>query len=515
MQEAKARILTPNSSTSTTTTLNNSNSSSSLSFQASASNSNLRKKRVGKACDSCRLKKTKCNGKQPCERCTLDNKICVYTERKKSKDKVYTTEHVELMEKRLEMVSKSLLKLCEMVKIGKREDLKHFSNSLDLIKNDEDSAKVSINQAISLLVDMDDHSDMEDLESEEQEQEQQEEQREEQEQQPEQPDETHVDPSNHIISSPVSISPKSSSHDLSPTLLLDASTSDNLSNHIPLDSINEEENLSLVNVNSNQFPNDQPFSYDYTQPANAGSFVNFANYSVYDANPTLVSPTDDFDEIAMMGFNSLNLPNFRSNSIGLFNNNNNNNNTGHLNSNSQLQLAERFDKHSVPIPRSLNEISIHTPDLQSRSNTHNNGYFSPSSITSDSSTMLLKSNSDLLTNSNVNSNGNTLFSTGDNSFADQFSTSPPVSLLKRNSSVTSFTGSNTGSNGIKKVPHSHQHSHQHQHSLPSTHFSHSANQTLLEGLNIAELPNINLTPLMIPGQASANPDAFSLQKHAQ
>ncbi|CUM48404.1 unnamed protein product [Debaryomyces tyrocola] len=39
----------------------------------------LKNKRLDKACDSYRIKKTKCDGKKPCNRCRLDNKICVST----------------------------------------------------------------------------------------------------------------------------------------------------------------------------------------------------------------------------------------------------------------------------------------------------------------------------------------------------------------------------------------------------------------------------------------------------
>ncbi len=63
------------------------------------------RKRVCKACDRCRLKKSKvgvmlrsacyqanraqCDGASPCSRCKADNAICVFGERKKSHDKVY------------------------------------------------------------------------------------------------------------------------------------------------------------------------------------------------------------------------------------------------------------------------------------------------------------------------------------------------------------------------------------------------------------------------------------------
>ncbi|KAI9823280.1 MAG: hypothetical protein M1832_002504 [Thelocarpon impressellum] len=56
------------------------------------------RKRVCKACDRCRLKKSKCDGATPCSRCRSDNAICVFGERKKSHDKVYPKGYVEMLE---------------------------------------------------------------------------------------------------------------------------------------------------------------------------------------------------------------------------------------------------------------------------------------------------------------------------------------------------------------------------------------------------------------------------------
>ncbi|KAI9928043.1 hypothetical protein ASPWEDRAFT_113645 [Aspergillus wentii DTO 134E9] len=63
----------------------------------SHSDSNVRK-RVCKACDRCRLKKSKCDGASPCGRCRADNAICVFGERKKAHDKVYPKGYVEMLE---------------------------------------------------------------------------------------------------------------------------------------------------------------------------------------------------------------------------------------------------------------------------------------------------------------------------------------------------------------------------------------------------------------------------------
>ncbi|ODV79346.1 uncharacterized protein CANTADRAFT_6482 [Suhomyces tanzawaensis NRRL Y-17324] len=73
-----------------------------------------KKKRVGKACDSCRIKKTKCDGKKPCSRCILDNKICVFTEKKKQREKSHPVGYVELLETRLDILTKALEKLVEL-----------------------------------------------------------------------------------------------------------------------------------------------------------------------------------------------------------------------------------------------------------------------------------------------------------------------------------------------------------------------------------------------------------------
>ncbi|KAK9384247.1 hypothetical protein V1515DRAFT_618183 [Lipomyces mesembrius] len=52
------------------------------------------RKRVGKACDSCRIKTSKCDGRKPCSRCIMDDKICTFTERKKSKERLYSSTYV-------------------------------------------------------------------------------------------------------------------------------------------------------------------------------------------------------------------------------------------------------------------------------------------------------------------------------------------------------------------------------------------------------------------------------------
>ncbi|KAI5959156.1 FCR1 [Candida pseudojiufengensis] len=89
-------------------------SSSTSSITSSSSSCHIKKKRVGKACDSCRIKKTKCDGKKPCNRCLIDNKICVFTEKKKMKEKTHPQGYIELLETRLDILSKSFEKLIEL-----------------------------------------------------------------------------------------------------------------------------------------------------------------------------------------------------------------------------------------------------------------------------------------------------------------------------------------------------------------------------------------------------------------
>ncbi|KAI0997967.1 hypothetical protein K3495_g10223 [Podosphaera aphanis] len=55
-------------------------------------------RRVSKACERCRLKKTKCDGEMPCQRCTYDGVACCEGSRKKSGSKTVAESCVELLE---------------------------------------------------------------------------------------------------------------------------------------------------------------------------------------------------------------------------------------------------------------------------------------------------------------------------------------------------------------------------------------------------------------------------------
>ncbi|KAF2835835.1 hypothetical protein M501DRAFT_940855 [Patellaria atrata CBS 101060] len=79
--------------------------------------SNIRK-RVCKACDRCRLKKSKCDGSNPCSRCKADNAICVFGERKKSHDKVYPKGYVEMLEQQQTQLVAGLRELYSRLQSG-------------------------------------------------------------------------------------------------------------------------------------------------------------------------------------------------------------------------------------------------------------------------------------------------------------------------------------------------------------------------------------------------------------
>ncbi|OKL63016.1 hypothetical protein UA08_02048 [Talaromyces atroroseus] len=100
------------------------------SSEHSAHSDNVRK-RVCKACDRCRLKKSKCDGASPCGRCRADNAICVFGERKKAHDKVYPKGYVEMLEQQQVWLVNGLQELYRRAQEGEGwtgEPLKAESN---------------------------------------------------------------------------------------------------------------------------------------------------------------------------------------------------------------------------------------------------------------------------------------------------------------------------------------------------------------------------------------------------
>ncbi|KAL4864988.1 hypothetical protein BDV12DRAFT_175395 [Aspergillus spectabilis] len=120
------------------------------------------RKRVCKACDRCRLKKSKCDGAKPCGRCRADNTLCVFGERKKAHDKVYPKGYVEMLEQQQTWLVNGLQQLyrrlldgegwqgeplkCEpnghplthdlLTQLGALDKSKHFEESADAMQQD-------------------------------------------------------------------------------------------------------------------------------------------------------------------------------------------------------------------------------------------------------------------------------------------------------------------------------------------------------------------------------------------
>ncbi|KAI9747249.1 MAG: hypothetical protein M1815_004395 [Lichina confinis] len=78
------------------------------------------RKRVCKACDRCRLKKSKCDGGNPCGRCKTDDTICFFGERKRIHDKVYPKGYVEMLEQQQAQLVSGLQELYRRIVAGER-----------------------------------------------------------------------------------------------------------------------------------------------------------------------------------------------------------------------------------------------------------------------------------------------------------------------------------------------------------------------------------------------------------
>ncbi|KAH8667488.1 hypothetical protein BGZ60DRAFT_377469, partial [Tricladium varicosporioides] len=75
-----------------------------------------RHKRVWKACERCRMKKTKCDGESPCKRCKDDGLVCTAGSRKKTEFKQLPRGYAEVLENTQYALIATVQKLYTMVR---------------------------------------------------------------------------------------------------------------------------------------------------------------------------------------------------------------------------------------------------------------------------------------------------------------------------------------------------------------------------------------------------------------
>ncbi|TAQ86396.1 hypothetical protein B7494_g5280 [Chlorociboria aeruginascens] len=75
-----------------------------------------RHKRVWKACERCRMKKTKCDGESPCKRCKDDGLICTAGNRKKTEYKQTPRGYAEVLENTVFALDSTVAKLYNMIR---------------------------------------------------------------------------------------------------------------------------------------------------------------------------------------------------------------------------------------------------------------------------------------------------------------------------------------------------------------------------------------------------------------
>ncbi|KAK9321323.1 hypothetical protein V1517DRAFT_175550 [Lipomyces orientalis] len=99
-----------------------------------------KRERVGRACDACRIKKSKCDGSKPCSRCVSDDKVCVFRDRKRSTDKLFSGNYVDLLHSRIEVLQIGIELLVQRLNRGDT-----IAYLLD------DKGKISINRVLDNL----------------------------------------------------------------------------------------------------------------------------------------------------------------------------------------------------------------------------------------------------------------------------------------------------------------------------------------------------------------------------
>ncbi|KAG8166528.1 hypothetical protein KVR01_002217 [Diaporthe batatas] len=91
--------------------------------QSTHSMADARHKRVWKACERCRMKKTKCDGEFPCKRCKDDGLVCTAGTRKKTEFKQLPRGYAEVLENTQFALIATVHKLYSMVRNGQQWDL--------------------------------------------------------------------------------------------------------------------------------------------------------------------------------------------------------------------------------------------------------------------------------------------------------------------------------------------------------------------------------------------------------
>ncbi|PBP18132.1 c6 zinc finger domain containing protein [Diplocarpon rosae] len=82
-----------------------------------------RHKRVWKACERCRMKKTKCDGESPCKRCKDDGLVCTAGSRRKTEFKQLPRGYAEVLENTQYALIATVQKLYTMLRNGDSWDL--------------------------------------------------------------------------------------------------------------------------------------------------------------------------------------------------------------------------------------------------------------------------------------------------------------------------------------------------------------------------------------------------------
>lgn len=114
-----------------------------------------RKKRAVQACDPCRVKKTKCNGKAPCDRCAAENKPCIFTERRSTDNRTFSADQMLLIQQRLDVCSQSMLALADLVREGRWADLEKLHGQLNEcpteVTDNAEEETLNVNDVIRLV----------------------------------------------------------------------------------------------------------------------------------------------------------------------------------------------------------------------------------------------------------------------------------------------------------------------------------------------------------------------------